>query len=518
MTEADLPSLHPGETLWSLLERRAAEDPAAPLVVTRAGTISRQDLVERATVLAGGLAAAGAAPGDRVAVFADNRIEHIELAFALARLGATYAPVNPAYRGEVLAHAFRTLAPSVVILDDAGAAVVDEQGMPVAVPRVYLDGTDSGSPGYGDLLAAEPWQGASVDHQAEAVVLFTSGTTGPSKGVSLSHRFSLETARRAVWAREVGPGDRLHSCYAFCHANPLGYTLFPALVAGASMAWTPRFSLSSFWDDLRELGATQFSAFSAVFAMLLSAPADPADRDHEARICFGIGSPKGRAEEFEERFGVRIVEPYGLTECGAITYQWSGARRPGSIGKATPGWEVVVVDDDDQPVPAGTIGEIVARPQGPGLLMDGYVGRPDATVELFRNLWFHTGDRGYQDDDGWFWFVDRKKDAIRRRGENISAFEVEEAVLATGLVRDCAAYPVPSVLGEDEVMVAVVPAGPGLGGAELVGHLDGRLPRYALPTYVRLVADLPRTPTGKVEKYKLRSDGVTDDTWVRDGG
>jgi crotonobetaine/carnitine-CoA ligase len=250
--------------------------------------------------------------------------------------------------------------------------------------------------------------------------------------------------------------------------------------------------------------------------MLLAAPATALDNTHGARTCFSVGTPAAAGKAFEERFGVNIVEGYGLTECGAITYQWSGARRLGSAGRPTPGWQVAIHDADGMSLPTGEIGEIVGRPDRRGLMMDGYVGRPQATLEVCKDLWFHTGDRGYLDDDGYLWFVDRQKDSIRRRGENISSYEIEEAIRQTGLCVDSAAFAVPSALGEDEVMVAVVPK-EALDPVDLVERLSTLLPGYALPSYVRTLDEMPRTPTGKIQKFKLRGDGVTNDTWSATG-
>lgn len=493
-------------TLWTLLRHRADTDGDAVLIRARDGDLTAAGLVARAVALSAGFAALGVVRGDTVAVLAENRREHFELVFALNRIGAVYAPVNPLYRGELVQNVLDTLRPAVIVIDAACRDLVGP----------YLDRTDRwvaldpqaayGLPGrvvhYADLAAGgAPVPAAVTDHRKGTVVLFTSGTTGPSKGVAMSDRFCVEYATANALARGLGPGDVVYSCFAFCHASPIGYSLIPALVSGAGMAWAPRFSASGFWSDVSDLGVTQFAAFSATVLMLLAQPEADTDATHGATVCFAVGAPRG--EEFARRFGVRIVEGYGLSECGALAYDWV----------PVPGWTVAVVDADDEPLPAGATGEIVARPRRPGLLMDGYVGRPAETLGTYRNLWFHTGDSGYLDDAGRLHFVGRTKDAIRHRGENISAWEVERAVLATGLVHDCAAYPLPSAgLGEDDVAVAVV-AAPGFDPAELIAALVPRLPRYALPGFVRTMTDLPRTPTGKVRKHELRLAGRTPDIW-----
>ncbi|MQA24117.1 MAG: AMP-binding protein [Micromonosporaceae bacterium] len=493
------------ETLWTLLARLAEEDADRVLIRTRAGDVTRGSLAESVTRLSGGLAALGIGPGDRVAVFAENRPEHFTLAFALNRIGAAYSPVNPLYRGDLVENAFDVLRPAAVVVDRACRPVVepyrDRSDRWVEMDRgVGLPGTVAD---YAELEAdVDTPPEVVVDPGKGAVVLFTSGTTGPSKGVAMSDRFCLEFGAANAQARDLRHDDVLYSCFAFCHASPIGYSLVPALLSGAEMAWAPRFSASAFWADVRDLGATQFAAFSATILMLLAQPPRETDATHGAQVCFSVGAPRG--DEFSRRFGVRIIDGYGLSECGALAYD----------GVPVDGWTVAVVDDNDLPVAARTIGEIVGRPERPGMIMDGYLGRPAETLDVYRNLWFHTGDNGYLNEAGKLHFVGRKKDAMRHRGENISAWEVEQAVLATGLVHDCAAYALPSSsLGEDDVAVAVVPASADFDPAALLAALPDRLPKYAVPAFVRTLADLPRTPTGKVKKHELRAAGATPDTW-----
>ncbi len=255
----------------------------------------------------------------------------------------------------------------------------------------------------------------------------------------------------------------------------------------------------------------------ATLTMLHKRPPAPDDTDHPVRLAWGVPVPEF-APEFEERFGLRLVEAYGSTDAGVPIYQpLDEPRRPGSCGRAIPQYDIAVVDDEDREVAAGEVGELVVRPNEPSLISDGYYGQPEATLASRRNLWFHTGDLVRRDAEGYVYFVGRTTDSIRRRGENISAFEVEEVVKLHPLVLDAAAYGVPSELSEDDVMVAVV-VRPGevLAPADLVAFCAERMARHMLPRYVDLVAELPRTPTEKVEKAVLRSRGITASAWDRE--
>jgi len=223
-------------------------------------------------------------------------------------------------------------------------------------------------------------------------------------------------------------------------------------------------------------------------------------------------------EQVEERFGLVCLEGFGMTEIGIVVHDDINARRTGSCGRVLDEYyQVQLVDDDDTQVGAGEVGEIVVRPQVPYIMMTEYYKMPDKTLETYRNLWFHTGDYAKKDEDGYFYFVDRKKDAIRRRGENISSFEVEKVINTHPQVLECAAFAVPSELGEDEVKVNVVlKKNQSLRPEKLIEFCDERMARFAVPRYVEYVADLPKTPTNRIEKYRLRELGITENTWDRE--
>jgi crotonobetaine/carnitine-CoA ligase len=301
------------------------------------------------------------------------------------------------------------------------------------------------------------------------------------------------------------------------HGNALFQTVLGSMLVGARGALEPGFSLTRFWDRVREAGATQLSVLGAMIQLLWEQPPQPDDADNPARCAIGAPMAAEVHRAWEERFGLRFLTGFGLTEANPILISSMGQPPvPGSAGRRHEQFEVQLVDEDDRPVPVGSVGEIVCRPRGPHAMFDGYLDDPAATVAATRGLWFRTGDCAREDHDGWFTFVDRKRDRIRRRGENISSWELECTVASHPGVEAVAAYGVPSELSEDEVMVAVVrKPGHALEPEELVAHCANRMPYFAVPRFVRFVDDLPYNDLGKVQKDLLRAEGSAG-AWDRE--
>jgi crotonobetaine/carnitine-CoA ligase len=344
-------------------------------------------------------------------------------------------------------------------------------------------------------------------------ILYTSGTTGPAKGVVLPHSANLALARANVELMEYTADDVLYTAFPLFHVNAKFTSVTSALLTGARLILDDRFSASRFWGRMREHGVTSFNYMGSLLTILAKQPPGPGDRDHVVSRAYGGACPPALWEPFEARFGVRLHEHYGMTEIGIATQNTRTVRRPGSCGRAAPDFEVRVAGEDDVEVPVGELGEIQVRPARPGVMLREYWGRPDATIEAFRNLWFHTGDRARMDEDGFFFYADRLKDSIRRRGENVSSYDVEGVVTAFDGVVEAAAYGVPSELGEDDVMVAVVwAAGVAPDVPALVAHCEAHLADFAVPRYLRSCAELPKTASQRVQKFRLREEGVTDDT------
>lgn len=492
-------------------ELLAAHASSAPWVVANEATTSG-DLDGRATYVASGLLALGLTPGDHVCLMMRASVDSLAAWFGIARAGLVEVPLNTATRGHLLEHLLEHSRASVVITDPEFRPLI-EAARPAGVQHVLVTGR------YPAEFDGPREPLPSVDPDSTAVILYTSGTTGPPKGVRLSHRANVWLARRVVDLMGYSDADKLYSVFPLFHSNARFTSVLPALLIGGGLVMDRHFSATRFWDTCREHGITAFNFQGAMLSLLHGKPARPDDADHPVRVAFGAPCPPEITDDFERRFGVRLTEIYGSTEASLVVEGPPEIRRRGAAGKPAAGHEVRIVDDREEEVPFGAVGEITCRPREPGPLFSGYHDMAEETVRAWRNLWFHTGDRGRMDADGYVYFVDRLKDSIRRRGENISSWEIERAILTHPVVEAVAAYGVPSVLSEDEVMVAVVVAeGETLTAAEVVAYCEGRVTEFALPRYVRFLDTLPLTPSQRTEKYVLRDAGVTADSWDREAG
>ena len=518
-------------TIDELLADQAQAIPDRVFLRFRDGDLTFAATDARVDALAAGLAGLGVSRGHSVAVLLPNGADFVVTWLALCRLGAVATLVNTALRGPALVHALGLTTAGLVVVDHTllaplGRAAAEGAGLQQAV---VVGATGAGQPDLAragvelvDVASLSTLDGGAAPSPTHtvtdpAMVLFTSGSTGPSKGCVLSHRYAVRQAQLMIEHFGLRPDDVLYSPFPLFHLDASVLTVMPALVLGATAAIGERFSASGFWDEMRRAGATVFDFMGATLTMLHKRPPAADDADHRVRLAWGVPVPEF-APEFEERFGLRLVEAYGSTDAGVPIYQpLDEPRRPGSCGRAIPQYDIAVVDTEDRAVAAGEVGELVVRPNEPSLMSDGYYGQPEATLASRRNLWFHTGDLVRRDAEGYVYFVGRTSDSIRRRGENISAFEVEEVVKLHPQVLDAAAYGVPSELSEDDVMVAVV-VRPGevLAPTDLLAFCADRMARHMLPRYVDLVVELPRTPTEKVEKAVLRSQGVTASAWDRE--
>ncbi|WP_433507986.1 AMP-binding protein [Pseudonocardia halophobica] len=496
-TLGDLLAAHPHDTAWTVAGERTS--PAA--------------LDAAANRLAAGFLALDHEPGDHVALMMRASPAALAVWFGLARAGLVEVPLTTATRGHLLEHLLAHSRARTVVCDAEFLPLVREAA-PANV-RVVVHG-----PGDAPTLAdveREPAGFPAVDPDATTVVLYTSGTTGPPKGVRLSHRSNLWLARRTVELMGYTAADRLYSVFPLFHSNARFCSVLPALLTGAGLVMDRRFSASGFWDTCRAHGVTAFNFQGAMLTLLHNRPPRPDDADNPVRVGFGAPCPPEVTEAFERRFDVALTEIYGSTEASLVVEGPPGERRSGSPGRAAAGYEVRIVDGRGHEVPRGEAGEIVCRPKVPGILFSGYHDMPDETVAAWRDLWFHTGDRGRMDADGYLYFLDRLSDSIRRRGENVSSWEIERVLATHPAVDAVAAYGVPSPLSEEDVMVAVVLVpGAELDGPGVVAHCTGRLTEFAVPRYVRFLDALPVTPSQRTEKYKLRADGVTADTWDRE--
>jgi carnitine-CoA ligase len=506
-----------------LLERRAAEMPEREFAVYGEEKWTFGAVDAAASSLAGGLAELGVDRSSRVALFLPNCAEFVNCYFAIGKLGATTMPINTAYRGYMLEYVLNDAACAFLVVDAQYLDRVEESlprlnslecvvvrggnGEVVELPNVKTIALED--------LAGEP---RSTDESAAwddvSCIIYTSGTTGPSKGVPLTNAHSIAKAIEVIRLCEITDDDCIYAPVPLFHSFALQRGIVSAVVSGCRCALRERFSASSYWDEVRRLKATIGFCVFTIPQILKKADPAPNDRDHTLRILYNARYDP----EFEERFGVRLMEGYGLTEAGVAIYIRTGDRpQLGTCGRVSEDWEVRLVDDNDLDVALGEIGEIVVRPRYPGLIMPGYLNKPEATVAAWRNLWFHTGDLASADEEGLYYFRDRKKDAIRRRGENVSSWEVEQMIREHPAVAEVAALPYPSPLGEDDVRVVVtLNQGMELTAEELHAYCQTRLPEFMVPRYVEIRAELPRTPTDRIEKYRLREEGLSQTAF--DGG
>ncbi len=511
-------------TLPALLVRRAALGERA-FIRSGSHCLTYAEAPRIAARCAGALAMAGVRPGDRVAAFCTNRIELLHLWLGTAWLGAVLVPINTAFRGDQLRHLLRLASPVALLGESALLpALRDVVDALAPVNSVWVcDLAPQAMPGTLGRCPVQPWTGEGVPVAAHPVtpgdpvaVLYTSGTSGPSKAVLCPHAqfywWGVLTAR----ALGVTADDVLHTTLPLFHTNALN-TLWQALVRGATYSFVPGFSASRYWDEVAAAGATALYLLGAMVHILMKAPPGPADRAHRARVALSPATAPELVDAFRERFGVRVVEGYGSTETNLVFANVGADYVPGAMGRVVDEFEVQVVDAHDCELPPGIPGELLVRQREPFSMFTGYLGNPEATVAAWRNLWFHTGDRVVAGPDGVYRFLDRLKDSIRRRGENISSWEVEQALLAHPAIENAAAIGVPSELGEEDVMAYVVcKAGASVTPDDLTRFLIPRLAYFAIPRFLEFLPELPETENGKVKKFALRALGPGPRTWDLD--
>jgi len=526
---------HEDPTEWVLpriLAKRAEATPDRPYYRFGDGEwITYGGMRARSNRVANALIRHGVSTGDVVSTLLPNMEPHLEIWFGILASGATQCPINTAYRGDFLSWAINLPQSRMLVIGDGFLeeldGVIDE--LPklervVVVPTGARRGPDPRRP-WETLEAfldgatdADP--GVEVSWTGDARIMFTSGTTGRSKGVIKQHASDYFSGKTYTLVCDVTEDDVFYSCLPLFHSNAQVLASYPAMIAGARIQFQDRYSSSRFWPTVTECGATILNTVSAINYFIWNTPAGDLDRGHRVTRIMAMPAPKDIYFDFQDRFGVRFIEGYGLTETGMVTYHPPGrAPRPGSCGIATPGFEVTVVEPGtDRPQPPNTQGEIVVDMRIPNIVMRAYVGMPEKTAEDFKNLKLHTGDLGEMDVDGYLYFRDRLKDYIRRRGENVSSVEVEQTVLSHPDVLEVAAVGVKALEGasaEDEILVCVVPRGDTLDPAKLLDDLEPKMPYFALPRYVRVMEHLPKTPTERVRKVELRMEGITSDTYDR---
>jgi len=497
-------------TIRELLGYRARHTPEDIFAMEGDSKISIRTVEQRVNALANGLVGLGISAGDHIAVMMGNHIDHVLTFFALAQLGAVWVPINFNLRGTSLEWVIEKSAPRAIIADAEfwgrlEPTLTDTVELRILRNAATLE-TGKKSLDFSTLArnAEGPPTGQPTLDEIRAIV-FTSGTTGPPKGVLLTEGMFQTAAMGEALATDAQPGDVFLLWLPIYHIGGFGECIL-ALRERISLAIVPRFSASRFWDQVDRYGVTKVGFLAAVVDILLKSPSSSYDRKHTVKIAYGCGCSPEAWRAFENRFGIQIREAYGLTEASSFT-TINASGKIGSVGKPCPYNEVQIIDDDGNPLPAGQIGEIIIREKEPGVIMKGYLDNPDATAAALKGGWLHTGDLGRYDNDGDFFFVGRKTDSMRHRGENISAWEVERVLNSHPAIQESAVVGVKAEVGEQDlkVFIKLVP-GAALDPLDLIKWCEPRMPRYQIPRYIAIVETFERTPTLRIRKEALPRD------------
>ncbi len=490
-----------------------------------------------ANKIANGLIDIGLGKGEKVAVYMPNSDDYVITWFGILKRGTVMVPINTQYKMDFLQY--------IIDSSDAKVLFIAEEYLdrlvPIAdqIPKVEQiivwtrDGSEKFNKhglrfenmrAFSDFMNSQSSRdpGVEVSFMDYARLMYTSGTTGRSKGVMRPSAADYSSARNYAEIMDIGPGDICFTCLPLFHSNAMVMTVYPALIMGAKTVVEEKYSSSNFWKWMVDHRITKFNLVGTISYFMWNTPPVPEEKQHNVKLVLGSPAPHDIIEEFMDRFNIKFMEGYGLTEIGQCTWMRPGEPfRVTSCGKEAPGYEIKIADpQSDEELPRGQVGEIIVRPRIPNIMLHYYHKMPEKTVEDFRNFWFHTGDAGWMDKDNYIYFVDRVKDYIRRRGENISSFEVEKIVNTHPQVEESAAIGIKADTGkyaEDEVMILVITKeGEKIDPAELLEYLEPRMPRFMLPRFIRFVKSFPKTGTQRTQKNKLRQQGITRDTWDKE--
>ncbi len=499
-------------TVPEVLAARAKATPDAPYLVQGEQRWSFHETLEVARRFAGFLAAEGLA-GERVATLLP-KTPHIPLSWYGANIaGGPFIGLNHAQRGELLTDLLVRSRASVLVTDCESFALLDVEAQPVPRLVLFTDELPPGAPPAGQrwrtwqaVMEAAPGEVVAQKVSDPTVLLFTSGTTGRSKLVPIPH--AMYTRGAGILADTFGyrADDVIHDWMPMSHVSGQLHVTLSALVAGSALALFPTFSRHSFWDEVRDCGATVCGGFANVVYLLSLAAPLATDRDHKLRIgMIANNTPKAKAD-FEARFGMQLLDSYGMSECEPLTLPVAGTEEPpGACGLINPDFEIAILHSEtDQPLPLGEVGRIAVRPRGPHIMVQGYEGDPAETVAVWQNLWFHTQDLGRRDAEGYLYFVDRLKNAIRRGGENIAAVDVEKVIKTHPAVADCGVTGVEDpVVGQEIKAVIVLVPGAVLEPQALHAFARERMAAYMAPRYIEQRSELAYTELGKIRRETL---------------
>ena len=499
-----------------------------PLTYSEVNTLANQ--------IANSLNKLGVEKGEKVSVYMPNSLELCLSWFGILKNGSVMVPINTAYVMDFLQYIIESSDSKIIIIAEEYMDRLKniEDRIPLIENIIVWPREEKGSldlMDYKGKAKTYSWKefvesgdknepDVEITHLDHARLMYTSGTTGRSKGVVRPCAADYSSAMNYSLIMDITPDDVVFTCLPLFHSNAMVMGVYPAMIQGAKVVVEEKYSASNFWKWMKDFKITKFNLVGVMSYFMWNAPVVPEEKEHKVKLVLGSPAPHDIIEDFMERFGIKFMEGYGLTEVGQCTFMRPGEPfRVGSCGKESPGYEIKIVNPDtDEELPPDTPGELVLRPRIPNICLHYYHKMPEKTVSDFRNFWFHTGDLCRKDDDGYIFFMDRVKDYIRRRGENISSFEVENMVSSHPKINEAAAIAVKvdeeGRYSEDEVMIVIVKEeGKNLDPKEIIEFLKPIMPKFMIPRFIKFRKSLPKTPTNRVQKAKLREEGVTADTW-----
>jgi len=506
--------------LESVILQRRYSHPNETFLKWKDQEIAWGDFVDHIYAMAAGFWDAGIRTGERVALMMGNCPEFLYTYYAIVFMGVGAVPLNIAQRGDALAYILNDSGASAIVIDEGLLAYFNN--IRERVPNVRLVIVRGSIPStMSDAITVEEWLKAGGDrppidpHAGIPAdnILYTSGTTGPPKG-AINKGINPANIVKLWEPTGVRPGETVYTSLPLFHGNALGVTTLGAIVLDYKLALGERFSASRHWDECRKYNAVEFNTLGAMIPILLKQPERSGDADNPVRVVLSAGCPAYAWRPFEERFKLRLVEWFGMVDSPGFLMNASG--KVGSMGRPLPGFEFRVVDDNDHDLPPGKIGELIFRSPG-GKSVAYYYGKKEATTDAWRNDWFHSGDLAWVDEEGDYYYAGRKKASMRRRGENISAWEIESVVNQYPAVLESAAHAVPSELSEDEIkLVVVLKPGQTATPEQILDFCRGKMAHYAIPRYVELRDSLPKTGTHRIEYSVLKEEAFTGRTWDRE--
>lgn len=501
--------------LSKILEKATSKNPNKPYLFFEEKEISYNTFNKNVNKVANGFSELGVRKGDRVCIMVSNCPEFLYTWFGLSKIGGIIVPINVAFKEKETEYIVSHSESMAIVAEDNYIPIIEavRAKTPKLSQLIHLG--EEEYPAWTSFQALQQLpdelkKKVELTGEDISTIMYTSGTTGPPKGVMIPHKSYIYCGEGFTKWLDIRENDRLFTCLPLHHANAQYYSTMGSLVAGASLILVDRFSASRFWDKIRNHGATIFNFIGAMLLILIKQPESEKDKDNLVRVAYGNPALKKPIQDYiEKRYGIKIICGYALTECPFGTIQpLYGIKKEGSMGlpRQHPSFknEVKIFDDDDNELPPGSVGELVLRNPA---IMEGYFKELEITKKTLRGGWLHTGDNAYQDKDGYFYFVDRKKDIIRRRGENISSIEVENVINAHPKVLESAVIGIPSEFSEEEIKAYIVlKSGEIINPADMFNWCKERLAHFKIPRYIELMDFLPKTSTHRVEKYKLRSE------------